>query len=109
MILLHVVSSSKVQIEEIIDFLIDEKLILEPIILERVQLRKKDHFGQFQNISQFLMMAKARALLFGKIELLLKKKYKENLPDLYSLPIVNMDWEKAEILEKPKDKPAQKT
>ena len=100
MILIHIRSTSLEQTNEIIDFLMSEDLILEPIVTENVTLRKKNEFGIFENENQILLMAKTRALLFGKIEYLLKKKYSENMPDLYSVPIVNMDWEKAEKLQK---------
>ena len=100
MILIHIRSTSLTQTNEIIDFLISDDLILEPIVSEKVYLRKKNQFGTFENETQFLAIAKTRALLFGKIEYLLKQKYQENCPDLYSVPIVNMDWEKAENLQK---------
>lgn len=99
MILIHIRSTSLEQTNEIIDFLMSEDLILEPIVTEKVSLRKKNQSGIFENENQFLLMTKTRALLFGKIEYLLKKKYGENMPDLYSLPIVNMDWKKAESLQ----------
>ena len=104
MILIHITSTSQEQIHEIVDWLSEEKLILHPIILEKVVLRSKNENGSFINEKQFLVMAKARALMFGKIEYLMKKKFKEEMPDLYSLPIVNMDWQKAELLKKPKSK-----
>jgi hypothetical protein len=104
MILIHILSSSNEQIDEIIDLLEKENLILEPIVLEKVYLRKKSQSGAFENENQYLLMAKARALLFSKIEYLLKKKYKENIPDLYSLPIVNMDWKKADQLQEAEKK-----
>ena len=99
MILIHIRSTSLEQTYEIIDYLLDEDLILEPIVTEKIYLRKKNQPGAFENENQFLTMAKTKALLYGKIEYLLKKKYKENIPDLYSLPIVNMDWKKAEPLQ----------
>ena len=98
MILIHITSPSKAQIIEIIDLLVEEKLILDPVIFEKVILRKKGQNGINKNEDHILAIAKARALLFGKIEYLLKEKYKEKMPDLYSLPIVNMDWKKADGL-----------
>jgi uncharacterized protein involved in tolerance to divalent cations len=97
--LIHIRSKSMAQINEIIDMLLEEKLILDPTIIEQVYLRKKNQSGAFENDKQFLLIAKARALLFSKIEHLLREKYAKKMPDLYSLPIVNMDWKKAENLQ----------
>lgn len=98
--LIHVRSTSKQQINEVIDLLLDEKLILDPMVLENVYLRKKTQQGVYENEKQFLMVAKARALHFVKIESILQNKYNEKTPDIYSLPIVNMDWKKADVLQK---------
>ena len=98
--LIHIRSKSKAQINEIVDLLLEENLILDPTILEQVYLREKNQNGAFENEKQFLLIAKARALLFSKIEYLLEEKYGNKMPDLYSLPIVNMDWKKAESLQK---------
>lgn len=43
-------------------------------------------------------MAKTKALLFNHINLLLKQKYIENMPVLYSLPVLNMEFEQANQL-----------
>lgn len=43
-------------------------------------------------------MGKTKALLFNTIDELLKEKYKDNMPVIYSLPIVNMDWEQSKNL-----------
>ena len=74
MILIHIRSTSLEQTYEIIDYLLDEDLILEPIVTEKIYLRKKNQPGAFENENQFLTMAKTKALLYGKIEYLLKKK-----------------------------------
>lgn len=95
--LLHIVTEQEKQAYEIVDFLTSEKLIIEAVI-QGVTVRKKDENGQSFNQNQFLIMAKTKALLFNHINLLLKQKYIENMPVLYSLPVLNMEFEQANQL-----------
>ena len=44
-------------------------------------------------------MAQTKGLLFDKIDRRLRGLYKQNMPVLYSVPIVNMDWEQADLLK----------
>lgn len=98
MILLHVITSDEKQAMEIADFLINEKLILDAVVFEKVTVRKKNDEGELMTISNTLMMGKTKALLFNYIDTKLRKKYKNNMPELYSLAIVNMDWEQSNLL-----------
>ena len=45
-------------------------------------------------------MGKTKALLFNTIDELLREKYPNNMPTLFSIPIVHMDWEQADELVK---------
>lgn len=94
MILLHIISDQEEQANEIVDFLIEENLILEAVLLEKVSVRKKEG-----STNQTLIMGKTKALLFNTIDSLLREKYKEKIPVIYSLPIVNMDWEQSKSLK----------
>jgi len=93
MILLHILSNEEDQANDIVDFLTEENLILEAVLLEKVSVRKKEG-----NSNQTLIMGKTKALLFNTIDIMLKEKYKEKMPVIYSLPIVNMDWEQSKNL-----------
>ncbi len=100
MILLHVITGDSAQAIEIADFLVEEKLLLNPIIQEQSTGRKKMNNGGFESIPQVLLMGKTKALLFNTIDKKLREKYSDNMPILYSLPIVYMDWEQAnELIE----------
>ncbi|MEZ4885203.1 MAG: hypothetical protein R3E32_10790 [Chitinophagales bacterium] len=98
MILLHVISDNLDQVIEIADYLTKKKLILNPIIQEKVKGRKLSKNGKFETIDQFLLMGKTKSLLFTMIDKKLRKKYPKNMPVLYSLPIVYMDWKQADEL-----------
>jgi uncharacterized protein involved in tolerance to divalent cations len=97
MILLHIISDDEEQAIEIANFLIEKDLILDTTLLEKVSMRKKIN-NQIESMSKTLIMGKTKAILFDAINELLKEKYKENMPVIYSLPIVFMDWEDSKEL-----------
>ncbi len=92
MILIHIVSNDETQANEIVDFLTIEKLVLDAVLFEKVTVRKRDKLGVLQNEQQIMIMAKTKALLFNHIDTLLQQKYSKNMPTIYSLPILNMDF-----------------
>ena len=97
MILLHIISDDEEQAIEIANFLIEKDLILDATLLEKVSIRKKIN-NQIESMNKTLIMGKTKAILFDVINELLKEKYKENMPVIYSLPIVFMDWEESKEL-----------
>lgn len=99
MILIHIVTESKQQADEITEFLINEKLILNAFITEDLFHRKKTG-EEISNVKSVLIMGKTKALLFNTIDELLREKYPNNMPTLFSIPIVHMDWEQADELVK---------
>jgi len=98
MIIIHIICKEESQAIEIADFLIDKKLILDAVVLDRVSIREKNRQGKFVTIRQALMMGKTKGLLFQEIDRQLRLKFVENMPVLYSVPIVDMDWEQANVL-----------
>ena len=102
MILLHVLTKSENQAEEIADLLIEQKLILSAMIIDRIKVREKSVDGGAMETSvEYLLMGKTKALLFSTIDERLRLRYPKNLPTIYAVPIVGMDWEQAdELVEK---------
>ena len=98
MILLHIISDDEEQAIEIVDFLMEESLLLEGVISEKVLVRKKETFGKSESVAQTLIMGKTKALLFNTIDEILRDKYKKNCPVIYAIPIVQMDWEQSKQL-----------
>lgn len=92
MVLLHIVSNDENQANEIVDFLTLEKLVVDAVLFEKVTVRKRDKLGVLQNEQQIMIMAKTKALLFNHIDKLLQQKYPSTMPVIYSLPILNMDF-----------------
>ena len=98
MVLLHILTKNEKKANEIVDYLLSKKMIMNAILLEKVKIRKKTKIGLIQNEEQIMIMAKTKALLFTSIDTLLKQKYREEMPVLYSVPIVHMDWDQADEL-----------
>ncbi len=97
MIFLRIISSSEEKIEHIAHLLLQEKLVIDINIkrhVDRVTLVN----NQLCFTRVYLLTAKTKGLLFGAIDQLLKEKYSDNMPEVYSLPIVHMDWEQAQQL-----------
>lgn len=104
MILIHVITPDSNQALEIADFLIREKLILNPLIQKNKMGRSMTADGNFVSSPQTLLIGKTKALLFTTIDKRLREKYPDNMPILYALPIVYMDWEQTDELMKETEK-----
>lgn len=99
MILLRIVSKSEAKIEEIAEMLLREKLVIDVNI--------KRHFDRAELVNDrlmftpvYLLTAKTRAVLFDAIDGLLNEMYPNHTPEVYAVPIMQMDWKQAESLTK---------
>lgn len=99
MILLRIVSKSENKIEEIAEVLLREKLVIDVNI--------KRHFDRAELVNDklmftpvYLLTAKTRAVLFDAIDRLLNEMYPNHTPEVYAVPIMQMDWKQAESLTK---------
>ena len=99
MIQLQVITKTEAQALEIADFLLQEKLILNAIILKSAMIRElSKEGGSMVSSKQTLLLGQTKALLFTSIDRTLRGKYPDNVPVIYSLPIAGMDWEQADSL-----------
>lgn len=98
MIYLRLSSTSKVQIEEIATLLLQKHLIIDVNVKENIE-----RWNLIEEVIQkneiFLLTGKTRANLFPSIDQLLREKYPKNMPEIYSIPIVHMDWEQVDQLQ----------
>ncbi len=98
MILLHVIATNEKQADEISDFLLEKNFVLDTFIMTgSVNTREQ---GVLKSESAILVTARTRALLFNKIDKAIHDKFSSEPPIVYSVPIVNMDWDHASELEK---------
>lgn len=102
MILVHILTNDQKLGEEIADFLVTDRLVVDALITSGVK-RSRNDSGEVISETQTLIRGKTKALLFDTIDQILKKKYGSRLPTIYSVPIVHMDWEQsAELREQTK-------
>lgn len=98
MILAHIMAYDKQQALEIINLLMDKKLLLQAAVTEKTMYEKKSAEGELIRENRTLIIGKTKGLLFNTINEVLKKHFSENMPMLYSIPIVYMDEELATLL-----------
>lgn len=97
MIFLRISSRDEDKMEQIATLLLEEKLVIDVNIkrgLERLTMKN----GVLVKTKICLLTAKTKSLLFSTIDQRLKKEFPEKMPELYALPIVNMDWEQSKEL-----------
>jgi uncharacterized protein involved in tolerance to divalent cations len=97
MIHLQIYSAEEKTIEQAAGLLINNNLAIDLTIdrdIERMLLKN----NEIVYLKIFLLSAKTKALLFPKIEKLFRDTFANNAPELYSIPIVQMDWKQAEQL-----------
>lgn len=97
MIQLSVCSSDLRQIEEIARLLLKERLIVSVRIYSEMRLLTLEK-GEIKEAKTYQLTGKTKALLFPAIDKRIRERFADNIPEIYSLAIVNMDWEQADQL-----------
>lgn len=98
MIQLVIASESKDQLEEVAEYLLTNHLVISVDFhydIKRIELEN----GKLKKYTIHFITGKTKSLLFSEIDLRLRNKYVENIPEIYSHPIINMDWELANKLK----------
>ena len=98
MIQLVIASKSEKQLEEIAVYLLQNRLVIS-IDFQKEIRRTEIENGKIKNYNIHYITGKTKSLLFMEIDLKLRNKYKDNFPEIYSHPIVNMDWQLANKLK----------
>ena len=94
MISLKITVSNIENAEEIVDFLLAEKMILEAVVTEKVTLRKIE-----SSVSDAVQIsAITKALLFKTINTSIREISRDPNLTIYSLPVLDMDWDKQKEL-----------
>jgi uncharacterized protein involved in tolerance to divalent cations len=95
---LTIISNTSEQASEIAHLLLSESLVIEAVLIENTKcLRLNENKEVVEKISTTINCT-TKALLFEQIDSLLKAHYDKEMPVLYSVPIINMDWEQSKIL-----------
>ena len=99
MIQLVVASESKSQLEEIAKFLLTNHLVIS--VEFHLDIKRLEFDGnEISTTTTNFITGKTKSLLFSEIDMRLREKYKDNLPEIYSHPITDMDWNLAKKLKK---------
>ena len=98
MIQLVIASKSEKQLEEIAEYLLKNRLVIS--IDFHMNIRRNEfENGEINIYNIHFITGKTKSLLFKEIDLRLRDKYKDNVPEIFSHPIINMDWELADKLK----------
>ena len=103
MIQLVIASKSKEQLEEISEYLLVNHLVISidfHLDIKRLELEN----GKLKNHTIHFITGKTKSLLFNEIDQRIRNKYIKNLPEIYSHPITDMDWELANRLKSETEK-----
>lgn len=104
MVLVHIITEQKAQALEIIDLLLERKLLFNAMLSRKKVYEKCEDTRELCGKVQTLIIGKTKALLFNRINKLLTSKYPKKMPSLYCLPIVYIDPERGEKLLKETEK-----
>ena len=103
MIQLVIASESKEQLEEIAEYLLINHLVISVDYHHDIR-RTEFENGVLNNYNFHFITGKTKSLLFSEIDSRLRDKYKDNIPEIFSHPIVDMDWELANKLKSDTEK-----
>ena len=98
MVLLHIISDNGKQASEIADLLVSQNLVLNTVTLQDISIKQKEIDGKVSDSKQILIIARTKGILFKTVEKTLRDTFPSNEPIIYSMPIVNMNWQEADAL-----------
>ena len=98
MISLKLSTADLSQLKAIAKDLLSQNLVMDVNLIKEVD-RWNLEGDQIKIKTQYELNAKTKALHFSTIDTLIKEKYSP-APEIYSIPIVHMDWEQADLLAK---------
>lgn len=97
MIMLYVLSEDASQIEEIAHDLLNTRLI-SSVNIDWNRDRYVKINGGIEKKKLNVMTAVTKALLFETIDLRLRSQYPNHMPEVFSTPIIHIDWDLAKSL-----------
>lgn len=103
MIQLVIASDSKEQLEEIAEYLLTKHLVISVDFHYDIRRIEYEN-GKLENYTTHFITGKTKSLLFNEIDLKIRDRYKDRIPEIYSHPIVDMDWELANKLKSDTEK-----
>ena len=97
MIHLRITSYKEKIIDEVAVILLERRLAIDVDIDRDVErLIYENHKVHIKQL--YVLTASTKSLLFPKIDSLLRQKFGDQVPEIYGLAIVHMDWDQKEHL-----------
>lgn len=85
--------------DEVIQSILDEKFALE-LALDEISLFENDENGNLISKRQSQITFITKALLYSDLEEFLFKNWQDTITTFYTLPVLNMDKERAMLVRK---------
>lgn len=98
MIFLRISSENETAIEQVAEKLIQQRLVIDLNVKRNIE-RWVHIQGAIEKKKVFLLTSKTKGLLFGKIDELIKTTFPDVRFEIYSVPIVHMDWDETKHLQ----------
>jgi uncharacterized protein involved in tolerance to divalent cations len=98
MVFIRVSSNDEQQLRDIAGLLLKEHLVMDVDMRTDIDRMTLSPHGELRSHKTCLLTAKTKGLLFNDIDKLIRAHYPDTLPEVYSLPIVYMDWDQADLL-----------
>jgi uncharacterized protein involved in tolerance to divalent cations len=95
--MLYVLSEDASQIENIAHDLLNSRLI-SSVNIDWNRDRYVAANGKIEKKKLNVMTAVTKALLFDTIDSRLRNQYSQNMPEVFSTPIIHIDWDLAKSL-----------
>ncbi len=98
MMSLTIIAKDTEQAEQVATYLVKEKLVIEANLIENTNCYRLNKNQEVVKKSTTFLICTTKSLLFNQIDENLKGMYGKDMPVMYSVPIINMDWEQSKIL-----------
>ncbi len=97
MIVLHILAHDDTQAHDLAEYLLRERMWIDPFIEGEGVMLHQDT-GVVSEVRRVKLQGKTRAALYDKVHRRIREMYPYQMPDVYAVPIVSMDWEDSQQL-----------
>mgnify|MGYP000494914195 CR=1 FL=1 len=98
MVQICIIPENKSQTDEIVNFLLKGKYLLNTVIVDNCILAKIDSKNRTARLNKTVISGIIRSLQFSNLNNRLREMYRYNMPVLYAVPIVHMDPDQSEAI-----------
>lgn len=97
MIYLKISSKSEDKINRVAEILLSEKLAVHLNVARNIE-RLEYHNNKVISTHITRLSCLTKGLLYNQIEMRLKEEFAGNMPDMFSTPVFDMDWDQKKYL-----------